>query len=172
MSALRVRCWPGAKTNVSRSASGTAKRIDLASAVSGTTSAMRRVWKETLIRGSMAFKQVEGLRAEAAAPQGLARGRAEAADLLRLRRAALRAVHGALARGVGRGDAIGTKLVAALGRDPVGGPWRAEGGLDANILEADGVERVAHHPLDDLGGRAAGIGRGQHHSVVLHLADD
>src|SRR5215212_7818158 len=45
MVARRVRCWPGLKLNRSRSSGGTTKRIELASAVSGTISATRSAWK-------------------------------------------------------------------------------------------------------------------------------
>src|SRR3712207_5193505 len=102
MSALSVRCWPGLNLNASRSSGGTSKRMDFASAVSSTTSAMARLWKLTLTSASVAFEQVERLGAGAAAPQRLAGRRAEAADLLGLARAALRALNGAAAR---RGDA-------------------------------------------------------------------
>src|SRR5688500_16911038 len=91
MSAFKVRCWPGRQEKVSRSSFGTSKRIDMASAVSGITSAIRKVWKLTLIRPSMAFEQVERLQAGAAAPLRLAGRRAEAADLFGLARSALRA---------------------------------------------------------------------------------
>src|SRR3546814_776696 len=45
MSHLRVRCWPGLKRNTSFSASGTSKRIDMASAVSGTAASTFSVGK-------------------------------------------------------------------------------------------------------------------------------
>src|SRR5438309_3862957 len=172
MSARRVRCWPGLKRNASFSSSGSRKRIDLAAAGSAMSSATSRLWKLTLTSASMAFEQVERLRAVAAAPQRLARGGAEAADLLGLRGAALRAGGRALAGGHGRGDAVGVELGAAFGRDPVGGPGGREGGLDADVAVARGVECVADIALDDLGGGAAGIGRGNDDAVGFDGADD
>src|SRR4028118_2359134 len=99
MSALSVRCWPGRKAKAPRNSSGTSKRIAFASAVSGTISAMRRMWKLALMpplcRASMAFEKVERLGAGAAAPQRLAGRGAEPADLLGVRAVALRALDGA-----------------------------------------------------------------------------
>src|SRR5206468_2340224 len=142
-----VRCCPGLNRNASLSSSGTRKRIDLASAVSAISSATSRLWKLTLTSHSVAFEQVEGLGAVAAAPQRLARRRAEPADLLGMDGTALRALHRS-ARGWR--DSVGVQPVAAGGRDPVGGPGRRKSGLDANGTVAGGVESVANVALDHL----------------------
>src|SRR5688572_24864863 len=105
----------------------------MASAVSGTVSATVRLWKATLTRASMAFEQVERLGAGAAAPLGLAGRRPEAADLLGIRGAALRAGDAALARGVGRRDAIVAQLPLALLADPGRGPGRRQHGVDPDV---------------------------------------
>src|SRR6185369_14469737 len=44
-----VKCWPALNTNASRSSFGMSKRIELASAVSGTISATVSRWKWTLM---------------------------------------------------------------------------------------------------------------------------
>src|SRR6476646_11623380 len=49
MVARRVRCCPALNANSSRSSGGISKRIELASAVSGTISATFSAWKCTLI---------------------------------------------------------------------------------------------------------------------------
>src|SRR5205085_10914038 len=137
----------------SRRPSGTRNRIERASAVSSTSSATSRLWKVTLKSHlSVAFEQVERLRAVAAAPEGLARGRAETADLLRLHGPALRAVHRAFGR---RGDAVSGELGPAFRGDPVGGPGGREHGLDRDVAVAGGVERIADVAFDDVAGRAA-----------------
>src|SRR3712207_1793570 len=134
MSAFSVKCWPGLKAKLSRSSGGTSNRIDLASLVSGINSAMRSGWKLTLIFVSMAFEQVERLEAGKAAPERLARRRAEPAHLLRIGRSALRTFGGSAARGHWRRHAVVAELPPPFLADPVGRSGLRKPGIDGDKI--------------------------------------
>ena len=113
----------------------------------------------------MTFEAIERFLAVEAAPQRLARGRSETADLLRMQRSAA----GTFGRRVSpkrsrsgafgwRCDAIGAQLLASLVADPVGRPWRRKDRLDPHIGKAGFVESRADGCLDDQRRGAAGVG--------------
>src|SRR5574344_1732171 len=133
---------------------------------------------------SDALEIVEWLQAGAAAVQRLAGGGAELADHFGVLAAALRAAdrvrlaeQAALAAATRRrGDAVDAQALAALGADPVGGPGRRQAPFDARGTEAGLLQRPGDLAFDQLGGRAAGVGRGDDHPQVavvpVDLADD
>ncbi|MNE51056.1 hypothetical protein D3C80_1456640 [compost metagenome] len=76
----------------------------------------------------------------------------------------------ALAGAAGRrGDAVGAQALAAAVADPVGGPGRGQPALQLRCGEAGLLQGVGDVLLDHLGGRAAGVGRGDHHMQVATL---
>src|SRR5271165_6113527 len=167
MVALTVRYWPGRYANSSRKVSGTAKARDTLSAVSRRRSTIFREWKRLIGSGSDAFEMIERLAAGAAAPEGLARRRAEFRDAFGLARAAARTADGggrgeqgalardALGRGyAGRAELFARRLAHALGRP--GGRIRQP---DARVGKAVLHEFGLDSERDDAHRRTAGIGR-------------